>query len=329
VISFDADADNDPDLWIAGRYDTETYGLPSSGYLLINDGLGRFSLSPSEAFKDMGMVRSAVVADLNADSWPDIIASGDWMNVEIYLNRAGEFERATDLFGMENTRGMWGALYLADLNKDGIKDLIAGNVGTNSFYQTGMGMWVADFDQNGRQDQIFTYQINGEDYPIHDKDELSQQLPYLKKNRLLYADYSTSTVEKLLGQSALEGSTHYRLNLITTSAWLFDGDKFTAFALPNELQYAHIQAITESDQNKDGVNDLLFGGNQSLIKPRFGASDASSGWAIPGGKQGYLFQQMPLPLGVKGNIRAISPIKTKAGNRTIFGINNQKISILP
>ena len=329
VISFDADADNDPDLWIAGRYDTETYGLPSSGYLLINDGLGRFSLSSSEAFKDMGMVRSAVVTDLNADSWPDIIASGDWMNVEIYLNRAGEFERATDQFGMGNTRGMWGALHLADLNGDGIKDLIAGNVGTNSFYQVGMGMWVADFDQNGRPEQIFTYQIDEQDYPIHDKDELSQQLPYLKKNRLLYADYSTATLEKLLGQEAMESSTNYRLNSVSTSAWSFDGDQLTPIKLPGELQYAHINAIALADHNKDGIDDLIFGGNQYLIKPRFGASDASSGWAIPGGKQGYLFNQMPLPLGIKGNIRAISPLDTKAGKRIIFGINNKKLSILP
>ncbi|NDB04042.1 MAG: VCBS repeat-containing protein, partial [Flavobacteriaceae bacterium] len=136
-------------------------------------------------------------------------------------------------------------------------------------------------------------------------------------------------IEKLLGESALEGSTNYRLNQIATSAWLFDGDKFTATSLPGELQYAHIHAITESDQNKDGMDDLLFGGNQSRVKPRFGASDASNGWAIPGGKQGYLIHQRPEPLGVKGDIRAISPIKTKAGNRTIFGINNQKIRILP
>jgi hypothetical protein len=224
---------------------------------------------------------------------------------------------------------MWGALHLADLNGDGIKDLIAGNVGTNSFYQVGMGMWVADFDQNGRPEQIFTYQIDEQDYPIHDKDELSQQLPYLKKNRLLYADYSTATLEKLLGQEAMKSSTNYRLNSVSTSAWSFDGDQFTPIKLPSELQYAHINAIALADHNKDGIDDLIFGGNQHLIKPRFGASDASSGWAIPGGKDGYLFNQIPLPLGIKGNIRAISPLDTKAGNRIIFGINNKKISILP
>jgi len=40
------------------------------------------------------------------------------------------------------------------------------------------------------------------------------------------------------------------------------------------LQYGPIYSIETTDINQDGIDDILFGGNQYLVKPQFGRYDA-------------------------------------------------------
>ncbi len=47
-----------------------------------------------------------------------------------------------------------------------------------------MKMWVNDFDNNGTFEQIVTRHIDGKDYPIHMKRELTTQMVSLKKQNL-------------------------------------------------------------------------------------------------------------------------------------------------
>ena len=74
------------------------------------------------------MVTSAIFTDINQDGWPDLIVTGEWMPVNIFMNNQGKFTE-TDI---PKSTGLWQTLYAADINGDGYPDLLAGNWGHNS-----------------------------------------------------------------------------------------------------------------------------------------------------------------------------------------------------
>ena len=83
-------------------------------------------------------------------------------------------------------------------------EILAGNMGQNNFFETGMRLYVADFDKNGYLDQITAFKRGDKYYPILDKDELIAQLPSVKKRVLYYKDYAKMSLEELFDPKLLE-----------------------------------------------------------------------------------------------------------------------------
>ncbi|HKK12748.1 MAG TPA: hypothetical protein VJ945_07940, partial [Flavobacteriaceae bacterium] len=98
---------------------------------------------------------------------------------------------------------------------------------------------------------------------------------------------------------------------------------FTPQDLPDEIQYSNVEAIDAFDINNDGRLDLLFGGNQYLIKPQFGRQDASQGWLLYGDKD-HMFKN-PIALGIKGQIRDFDIGKINSKDYLLTTINNDSL----
>lgn len=64
------------------------------------------------------------IADLNGDSLPDLVFSGNQVNSQVYLNRGGmKFANVSDKAGLSN-QGRWGSgVSLVDINADGKMDI--------------------------------------------------------------------------------------------------------------------------------------------------------------------------------------------------------------
>ena len=137
---------------------------------------------------------TAAFADLNKDGWPDLIVSGEWMPIKIYMNNHGKF-RETDV---PQSTGLWQTIYTTDLNGDGFPDILAGNWGHNSKLWAGkdgpLKLYIKDFDQNGTVEQIMCYTVNGQEYTFLAKDELERALPVLKKAYERYDAVAGKTV---------------------------------------------------------------------------------------------------------------------------------------
>ncbi|RLD26349.1 MAG: VCBS repeat-containing protein, partial [Bacteroidetes bacterium] len=86
VKAADYDNDGDLDLFVGERYKTNTYGQPGSGYILENDGQGNFKTSKDNILQDIGMITDASWTDINNDGWQDLIVSGEWMPIKIFIN---------------------------------------------------------------------------------------------------------------------------------------------------------------------------------------------------------------------------------------------------
>ncbi|WP_299529608.1 VCBS repeat-containing protein [Ulvibacterium sp.] len=324
VAASDYDKDGDIDLFVGERYKTNLYGLPGTGHLLENNGDGTFKTLEEDGFVNLGMITNAQWGDLDNDGWEDLVVLGEWMPIKVFLNKEGILVDKTEAFGIEDSSGLWTALEIIDIDNDGDLDIIAGNIGQNSFFRPQMKMFVHDFDGNGFQEQIICQFLDGRYYPIADKDELISQIPDLKKKLLYYKDYAKADIFSIFPKEELKNVFSLDLQVVESMVFFNDNGKLNAKSLPHEAQYAPIYAINASDIDADGYVDLFLGGNQYLVKPQFGRYDASAGWAIFGPHKSNDINNRTIPLRIEGQIRSLNWVDEEDRKILTAMINDEK-----
>jgi hypothetical protein len=319
VAPNDFDNDGDIDVFIGSRSVPGVYGIDPKHLLLENDGKGNFTnIIDKKAFKvnTFGMVTDAVWEDVDNDSKKDLILVGDWTAPMIFKNtgrRLTEFKS-----NLVDYHGFWNAVSCVDLNNDGKKDLILGNKGTNTSYKATnsnpMKLFTNDFDNNGTIEQITTRSIGGKDMPINLKQELARQIPSIKKKNLSYADYAKKSFQELFAQDIVDNSLQKTANIQESIIAINKGNgKFEIKILPKEVQYSSVNTICQMDVNKDGILDLILGGNQYAFKPQFSRLDGNYGSVLLGNNKGTFSWMSYNQSGffVKGEVRQLKIIKNK------------------
>ncbi|SNR56010.1 VCBS repeat-containing protein [Lutibacter flavus] len=325
VAAYDFDQDGDTDIFIGERFKVETYGIPTSGYILENKGENKFKILNPESLQNIGLITDATWEDLNNDGIKDLIIVGEWMPISIFINNNGILENKTEEFGLSETSGYWKTIKMADLDADGDLDFIAGNKGTNSFFKEGTRIYISDFDNNGTIEQIICHKKDNNYYPIVDRDELVSQIASLKQKLLFYKDYANANMQSIFTKNQLEKAVILDVKVVNTTLFINKNNTFIAQKLPNEIQYSNVEAIEVFDINNDGNLDLLFGGNQYLVKPQFGRQDASQGWLVYG-DENLKFKNV-IPLKIKGQIRDFNIDKINKKNYLLTTINNDSLKI--
>ena len=100
--------------------------------------------------------------------------------------------------------------------------------------------------------------------------------------------------------------------------------KFEVKALPKEVQFSCVNTISTMDVNKDGILDLILGGNQYEFKPQFSRLDVNYGSVLLGSKNGN-FTWLPYSSSgffVKGEVKHIKSIKNKNNTNLIIAVIN-------
>ena len=199
VVAFDIDGDGDLDIFRAGQVTTGAYPLPPASYLFENDH-GVFKDITPAVLKNIGMISSAAVADINKDGIKDLVLAGEYMPVTILYgqNKAPYF---TEAKAIPHTTGWWNCIKIEDIDNDGDLDIIAGNHGLNSQMRPTAAQPVsidaADIDNNGSLDAIISYFIQGKSYPMPSRDELLDQAPSLKIKFPTYKAYADATINDI------------------------------------------------------------------------------------------------------------------------------------
>ena len=187
-------------------------------------------------------------------------------------------------------------------------------------------LYFKDFDGNGSIDPIFCYYIDGKSYPALSRDDLTEELPSLKKKFLAYKDYSNATINDLFTQEQLKDAGVLRAEEMRTVYLENDGAKgFTMHALPTDAQFSPIYAITSIDVNNDGKKDLILAGNNSWTRIRYGRYESNHGLLLLGDGKGN-FTSVPQAksgLNVRGDVRSL----IKINDEVIFGVNNQPLKV--
>ncbi|MEP6464861.1 MAG: VCBS repeat-containing protein [Parafilimonas sp.] len=330
AVAYDFNHDGYEDLFVGARSDPRNYGGNPESYLYINDGHGHFkdiAKTKNPDIANIGMVTSAVWADVTGDSNKELIISGEWMSPKIFSYNGDHFvEVKTNL---QNLNGLWKTVVAADINQDGKTDLIFGNIGENFYLKPDekdpVKLWCADFNQNGNMDKILTRTIDGKDMPVFLKHDMQDEVPSIKKQNLQHADYAKKSIQQLFPSDITGKCMVKTFNYCSSVVAINKGNgKFEIEKLPVCAQLSNINSIYVKDVNEDGYPDLIIGGNEDNFPPQFGKLDASFGDVLINNGKGNFIRLDPKQSGlkVKGIVRDIRELHGADKNYIIFLRNN-------
>ncbi|MEO8470825.1 MAG: VCBS repeat-containing protein [Chryseolinea sp.] len=331
VAETDFDHDGDIDLFVGGRVVPGKYPVAPESFLLKNEG-GKFENATASISSDlahMGMVTDAMWLDLNNDKWDDLVLMGEFMAIEVYLNKSGKsLERATAKFFDKPLTGLWNTMTHYDFDGDGDQDIVAGNLGLNTQLRASdnepITMVYKDFDSNGSIDPMLTHYIQGIAYPFASRDELLDQFYGLRSKYTSYGAYADAQLSNIFAAKDIKDASTLQINTLQ-SVYLENRDgKFAVHALPVESQFAPIFAFELMDVNKDGKMDIVACGNQSSIRIRMGVIDANLGQIYAGdGKGDFKFlSQDKTGMRVTGDTKSLKAITVEDKQYLLIGINN-------
>ncbi len=280
----DYDKDGDADIFIGGRVVPGHYGLIPQSFLLQNN-KGNFTDITKQipSLASIGMVTDAIWCDINKDSWKDLIMVGEWMPLTIYKNNPAASGSKLDApIINENSYGWWNTIAQTDVDNDGDIDLIGGNVSINTRYrgneQYPVTMVVSDFDNNGSTDCVISLYQEGKSYPLATRDNLLDQMNFLKKKFLRYHDYANATINDVFTPEQLSKAQTFKANNIANVVFNNDGaGNFSQQLLSSKAQIFPINAIITDDFDKDGLTDLLVAGNDYSTEVETGRNDGGIG----------------------------------------------------
>jgi hypothetical protein len=334
VITIDVDDDSDLDLFVGTRLTPGSYPISSPNLLLINDGKGNFKdeiLQRSPSLQNPGMICDASVEDVNKDGKQDLIVLGEWMPIKIYISYNNTLVDESAKWISQSTTGWWNTILADDFDKDGDIDFIAGNYGANN--QLGASpshpvtLTFKDFNQDGQVDPFLSYYIGDQSFPFASRDEALGQVNFLRQRFPDYTSYSNATLASIFTKEELDNSNQLKAELLKTVLFENVNGKFEIRELPIQAQFAPVYAISKIDIDQDGDQDLVLGGNESMVRVRMGKSDANRGVLllnegnchfsyVPQSKSGFNFT---------GDVRELLFISTKSKIHLIVGETGQYV----
>lgn len=331
LLPADFNGDGFVDFFIGARAIPWRYGERPVSYLFENKGNGEFedvTAAYSESLQRAGLVKDGLWADMNGDGTVDLVLAMEWDAIQIFWNKGDRFEQQA----ITDRKGWWNTILIEDFDNDGDLDLLAGNLGKNAELrasdQEPVKLYVSDFDDNGQAEPILTCFLQGREIPFANYDELTGQLPSLKKQFLYAKDFAKASLEDLLGREKLEQAIQLSVNTFEHVYFenLGSGLDFKAHILPDELQLSTLNAFALLE-GEGASKEVIAGGNFYDNNIEMGRYDASFGNLLS--IRGTDFGVHPLgALNIKGQVRRILPIKINGKNCFVFAKNDDAIQIV-
>ena len=333
VKAIDFDKDDDLDLFVGNAFVPWNYPESPKSYLLENhNGIFKVHLQSETLFSEIGMLTDCTVMDYNQDGFDDLVLVGHWMPITFIENKNGLFFLDSKRT-REDQKGWWFSIEKADLNLDGLMDLVVGNLGENYKYKASheepFEVYYNDFDENGTNDIVLTYYNYGIRYPLRGFSCSTSQVPILKQQIGSYDLFAQMDVSQVYGDQRLKEALHLQAYIFSSLVLTNDGNGFfTTEKLPIEAQFSSINDFEISDFIGDEYPDILLVGNQFVSEIETPRNDASIGLLLENTLQGKKFRSVsPARSGffVPEAAKSIETLNTKNGLQLIIGNNNAPV----
>ncbi|WFO15573.1 VCBS repeat-containing protein [Cellulophaga baltica 4] len=260
VVASDYDGDGDQDLFVGNLSKQGDFGKSVASYILVNDGSGKFAID--DTFKLVSHVTSAQWIDVDKNGFEDLVVATEWDTPKIYLNNKGSL-RLSDV--PDRMSGLWQGITVYDADNDGDLDILLGNWGKNTrlsaFSDKPLRMYYSDFNSDGKSETVLAYNRGDSYYPINSKDELQNQMNFIRKKFPTYKSFALKSVKDIFGAVAVDKSEIYEIDNLY-SGYLENVnnsfDKFVPFS--GELQLGPINSFDEISINNRG-REIIISGN--------------------------------------------------------------------
>ena len=340
VRACDYDKDGDLDLFIAGRVKPWDYPESVSSFIYRNDsknGKIKFidvTSSVAAPLINIGLVCDAIWTDFDNDGWQDLVLAGEWMPLKFLRNVGGHFTDSAQA-GTNSKVGWWNSIVSGDFDNDGDVDYVVGNLGENSFYKATdrypVSLYAKDFDGNGVLECIPTRYIKDEDgklneFTTHVRDDVVDQMPFIKKRFLSYKDFAYASFDKLFTNDERKAMIKCKANYFASSFVRNNGNgTFSVEPLPVITQTSVINGMIADDFDGDGNLDILISGNDYGTDISTGRYDAGNGVFLNGDGKGNFRPLSILQSGwfIPGNGKAIAELRDKDGHVLIAASQNR------
>lgn len=332
IAAADFDKDGFTDVFVGARAEPFAYGITPRSYLLKNDGRGRFTDVTGQAAPQLqqpGLVKQARWHDLDGDSDADLLLSLYWQAPVAFMYDKGKLSRQELVSG----NGFWNFMLPLDANGDGHIDLLAGNLGQNSRFRPSpkepVTMYVGDFDNNGRKEQILTYYLGGKEGIFAGKEELQRQLPGLKKQYLYAEAFAKARLDEIFSPAQLSAAEKRTLTQPANGFLINNGKGAFHFrSLPWLAQLSSYFDAVPVHANADSLQDLLLVGNFNDNNIQLGRNDADYGMLLLNRGQGNFECASLHPYVLIGESRRVRAITVGGRKAFVIARNNAPAVLL-
>jgi len=332
VVASDFNGDGYPDLFIGGRSVPYQYGQIPKSYLLRNDGTGKFSDVTDQYDKEIshaGFVTNAVWFDLNKDGVKDLIICSEWGGIYAFISQNGVFIKKV----LTDKKGWWNFILPVDIDKDGHIDLIAGNLGLNSrlkaSQQEPVRLYFADFDANGKKEQVLTYYLSGRELPFATREELNHQIPDLRRRFFYTRDFAKASLEDVFSVEKLRSADTLTADYFSNVVLMNDGHmNFKIRDLPWQAQLTPFRDAVVVNANDDSLPDILMFGNYYENNVQMGRNDADFGTILLNQGGGKFTAGGLNGLKINGQVRHVDKITIAGKEAYILARNDDSVRII-
>ncbi|PYJ81027.1 MAG: hypothetical protein DME22_22255, partial [Verrucomicrobia bacterium] len=290
----DVDGDGDLDLFVGGRVISGRYPEPASSLFFRNDGgTLRLDAEASLALAKVGLVSGAIWTDLDGDGLPELALACEGGPIRIFRYQQGKFREATTQLGLGKYPGWWNSVTAGDIDGDGRLDLVAGNWGRNTKYQSHLGeslhLYYGDLYGDGVVELIEAYYDRDRKkiVPWRDWETLSGSFPFIKERYDSFTAFSAAGVSDFLG-SRLARMKDQVVTTLDSMVFLNRGDHFEPQPLPMEAQWSPVFGIVVGDLDGDGNEDIFVSQNFFAVSSDTSRYDAGRGLWLKGDGRGGL-----------------------------------------
>jgi hypothetical protein len=331
VAKIDIDNDGDDDLLVGNRVIPKNYPKFQASTLYENRNGELIDITKEKAkeLESFGIINAIKVTDFNNDGWEDFIVVGEWTTIGMFKNENGSFKNTPSTVTNSKTanKGWWFEVGETDINNDGLKDYLIGNVGRNIKFPASdknpFKIYAADFDNNGSTDVVLSKQYKGEYVPVRGKECSAQQMPFINSKFGTYAEFANASLDDIYGEN-LKNAYYAEATEFNSLLLLNKGNgNFEQQSLPIEAQFLPNLSYSFFDVNKDGYEDVIIGGNIYNTEVETPRLDSFSGIVmLSNQKDGYItLPYSKTGLRINGNIKDLKIIKTSK-SATLFATEN-------